>query len=75
MKLHGNNFMFHTSTAYRGSELFAALESADDAEARARKSGITILAGCSNKPHVLRACMILAMMVLFGFHRALLDLI
>ena len=75
LKLHGNDFMFHTSSTYRGNELFPTLqtESArgvgvelrcytvdpDGAEARARKHGFTVLAGSIDKPHGLRECMIL----------------
>ena len=75
MKLHGNDFMFHANSTYRGNELMATLESGaargvgvelrcyavdpDEAEARARNLGYTILAGSLDKPHGLRECMIL----------------
>ncbi len=75
MKLHGNDFMFHANSTYRGNELMATLESGvsrgvgvefrcytvdpDGAEARARKHGYTVLAGSIDKPHGLRECMIL----------------
>jgi len=67
--------MFHTKDTYRGNELRGSLESADPrgvgvelrcysvdpdmAEAHARAAGFTVLAGCLDKPHGLRECMIL----------------
>jgi uncharacterized glyoxalase superfamily protein PhnB len=75
LKLHGNDFMFHTNTTYKGNELMETLASdasrgvgvelrcysvdPDDAEARARSLGYTVLAGSIDKPHGLRECMIL----------------
>jgi uncharacterized glyoxalase superfamily protein PhnB len=75
MKLSSQDFMFHIPASYRGNELHATLASdaprgvgvelrcyhvdPDDAEARARKAGFTVLAGCIDKPHGLRECMIL----------------
>ena len=75
MKLHGNDFMFHLNSTYRGNELHATLASdaprgvgvelrcyavdPDAAEARARALDYTILAGSTDKPHGLRECMIL----------------
>jgi uncharacterized glyoxalase superfamily protein PhnB len=75
MKLSGQNFMFHIPSSYRGNELHTSLLSdaprglgielrcyhvdPDQAEARARTAGFTILAGSLDKPHGLRECMIL----------------
>jgi catechol 2,3-dioxygenase-like lactoylglutathione lyase family enzyme len=75
MKLHGADFMFHVPSSYRGNELHATLTSdaprgvgielrcyhvdPDGAEANARKLGYTVLAGCLDKPHGLRECMLL----------------
>jgi uncharacterized glyoxalase superfamily protein PhnB len=75
MKLGGQDFMFHIPSSYRGNELHATLISdaprgvgvelrcyhvdPDAAEARARDLGYTILAGCLDKPHGLRECMIM----------------
>lgn len=75
MKLHGQDFMLHIPPSYRGNELHATLESdaprgigielrcyhvdPDAAEARARNLGYTVLAGCLDKPHGLRECMLL----------------
>ncbi len=75
MKLHGQDFMFHTPQSYRGNELHATLTSdtprgvgvelrcyhvdPDGAEANARKLGYTVLAGSLDKPHGLRECMLL----------------
>jgi uncharacterized glyoxalase superfamily protein PhnB len=75
MKLSGQHFMFHINDSYRGNELHATLISdaprgvgielrcyhvdPDEAEARARNLGYTILAGALDKPHGLRECMIL----------------
>jgi uncharacterized glyoxalase superfamily protein PhnB len=75
MKLSGQHFMFHINDSYRGNELHATLTSdaprgvgielrcyhtdPDEAEARARAAGYTILAGSLDKPHGLRECMIL----------------
>jgi uncharacterized glyoxalase superfamily protein PhnB len=75
MKLNDNDFMFHIPSSYRGNELHATLESdaprgvgielrcyhvdPDAAERRARALGYTVLAGCLDKPHGLRECMIL----------------
>jgi catechol 2,3-dioxygenase-like lactoylglutathione lyase family enzyme len=75
MKLSGQNFMFHIPESYRGNELYGTLVSdaprgvgielrcyhvdPDEAEAHARLVGYTVLAGCLDKPHGLRECMIL----------------
>ncbi|MCA0432140.1 MAG: hypothetical protein LCH46_02655 [Proteobacteria bacterium] len=75
MRLHGAEFMYHMPQSYRGNELYGTLTSdaprgvgielrcyqldPDAAEARARQHGYTILAGCIDKPHGLRECMIL----------------
>jgi uncharacterized glyoxalase superfamily protein PhnB len=75
MTLSGQHFMFHINDSYRGNELHATLMSdaprgvgvelrcyhtdPDEAEARARALGFTILAGALDKPHGLRECMIL----------------
>jgi uncharacterized glyoxalase superfamily protein PhnB len=75
MKLGGQDFMLHINDSYRGNELHATLVSEaprgvgielrcytvdpDAAEARARALGYTVLAGCLDKPHGLRECMIL----------------
>ncbi len=75
MKLSGQHFMFHINDSYRGNELHTTLVSdaprgigielrcyhtdPDEAEARARKVGYTVLAGALDKPHGLRECMIL----------------
>jgi catechol 2,3-dioxygenase-like lactoylglutathione lyase family enzyme len=75
MKLHGNDFMFHANTTYRGNELHATLLTdvargvgvelrcysvdPDAAEFRARTLQYTVLAGSLDKPHGLRECMIL----------------
>lgn len=75
MKLSGQDFMFHIPESYRGNELYGTLKSdaprgigielrcyhvdPDAAENRAREAGYTILAGCLDKPHGLRECMIL----------------
>ena len=75
MKLHGADFMFHIPGSYRGNELHDTLTSEaprgvgvelrcyhvdpDEAEARARKLGYTVLAGSLDKPHGLRESMIL----------------
>jgi uncharacterized glyoxalase superfamily protein PhnB len=75
MTLSGQHFMFHINDSYRGNELHATLTSdaprgigielrcyhtdPDEAEARAREAGYTILAGAIDKPHGLRECMIL----------------
>ncbi len=75
MKLHGNDFMLHANATYKDNELHSTIESdaprgvgvelrcyhvdPDEAEARARTHGYTVLAGASDKPHGLRECMIL----------------
>jgi len=75
MKLRGADFMFHIPASYRGNELHATLTSdaprgvgvelrcyhvdPDEAEARARAHGYTVLAGSIDKPHGLRECMLL----------------
>jgi catechol 2,3-dioxygenase-like lactoylglutathione lyase family enzyme len=75
MKLSSQNFMFHIPESYRGNELYGTLVSdaprgvgielrcyqvdPDEAEAHARVAGYTVLAGCLDKPHGLRECMIL----------------
>ena len=66
MKLSGQHFMFHINDSYRGNELHATLTSdaprgvgielrcyhtdPDEAEARAREAGYTVLAGASTNP-------------------------
>jgi uncharacterized glyoxalase superfamily protein PhnB len=75
MKLHGQDFMFHIPSSYRGNELHGTLISdaprgvgvelrcyhvdPDVAEANARQHGYTVLAGALDKPHGLRECMLL----------------
>jgi uncharacterized glyoxalase superfamily protein PhnB len=75
MTLSGQHFMFHINDSYRGNELHATLISdaprgvgielrcyhtdPDEAEARAREAGYTVLAGSLDKPHGLRECMIM----------------
>jgi uncharacterized glyoxalase superfamily protein PhnB len=75
MKLNGQDFMFHADETYRNTPLKGILEAAeargigielqvynldpDQAEARARQGGWTILAGSMDKPHGLREAMIL----------------
>ena len=75
MTLSNQHFMFHINDSYRGNELHATLTSdaprgvgielrcyhtdPDQAEARARAAGYTMLAGALDKPHGLRECMIL----------------
>ncbi len=75
MKLNGQDFMFHIPDSYRGNELHATLTGdaprgvgielrcyhvdPDLAEASARLHGYTVLAGCLDKPHGLRECMLL----------------
>ncbi len=75
LMLHGKDFMLHMKQTYRGNELYGTLLTdvprgvgvelrcydvdPDAAEARARQLGYTVLAGCIDKPHGLRECMIL----------------
>ena len=75
MKLSGNDFMYHTDETYRNNPLSGSLASQeargvgvelriygcdpDIAEAKARESGYTVLAGSLDKPHGLREAMIL----------------
>jgi uncharacterized glyoxalase superfamily protein PhnB len=75
MRLHGADFMFHVPQSYRGNELYGTLISdaprgvgvelrcyhtdPDTAEAAARANGYTVLAGCLDKPHGLRECMLI----------------
>jgi uncharacterized glyoxalase superfamily protein PhnB len=75
MRLSGQDFMLHIPDSYRGNELHATLTSdaprgvgielrcyhadPDEAEARARALGYTVLAGSLDKPHGLRECMLL----------------
>jgi hypothetical protein len=75
MKLLGSDFMFHQDDTYRHNPLFGFLAGGagrgvgvelrcygvdpDQAEARAREHGYTILAGSLDKPHGLRECIIL----------------
>ena len=75
MRLHGSDFMFHVPSSYRGNELHSTLVSdaprgvgielrcyhvdPDEAEAKARAHGYTVLAGALDKPHGLRECMLL----------------
>jgi uncharacterized glyoxalase superfamily protein PhnB len=75
MRLADQSFMFHINDSYRGNALHATLQSGaprgvgielrcyevdpDDAQARARTHGYTVLAGAMDKPHGLRECMIL----------------
>lgn len=75
MRLSGQDFLFHIPDSYRGNELFGTLKSdaprgvgielrcyhvdPDAAETRARENGYTVLAGCLDKPHGLRECMIM----------------
>jgi catechol 2,3-dioxygenase-like lactoylglutathione lyase family enzyme len=75
MKLCGQDFMFHADETYHANELRGSLAEdgargvgvelraycvdPDQAEARARRSGWTVLAGSLDKPHGLRECMIL----------------
>ncbi len=75
MKLNGADFMFHHDNTYRNNPLAGSVKEAeargigvelrvygcdpDAAEARARASGWTVLAGSLDKPHGLRECMII----------------
>lgn len=75
MKLGGQDFMFHADETYRNNELKGILAGneargigvelrvygcdPDLAEARARETGFTVLAGSLDKPHGLREAMIL----------------
>lgn len=75
LKLNGGNFMFHADHTYRDhplSGVVAGVEARgagvelriydcdpDQAEARARAGGWTVLAGSMDKPHGLRECMII----------------
>jgi hypothetical protein len=75
MKLNGGDFMFHRDDTYRDNPLSGIVKAADArgigvelriygcdpdmAETRARTGGWTVLAGCIDKPHGLRECIIL----------------
>ena len=75
MKLAGCDFMFHTDETYHENPLKGSLVSQeargvgielrvygcdpDKAEATARESGYTVLAGSMDKPHGLREAMLL----------------
>lgn len=75
MKFLGSEFMFHHDDTYRHNPLSGFLAEGaargigvelrcygvdpDLAEARARQHGYTVLAGCLDKPHGLRECIIL----------------
>jgi uncharacterized glyoxalase superfamily protein PhnB len=75
MKLNGGDFMFHADHTYGGNPLSGVVAGAeargagvelriygcdpDQAEARARAGGWTVLAGAMDKPHGLRECMII----------------
>ena len=75
MRLNGGEFMFHADHTYRNNPLsgvVAGLEARgagvelriygcdpDQAEARARDGGWTVLASSMDKPHGLRECIIL----------------
>jgi catechol 2,3-dioxygenase-like lactoylglutathione lyase family enzyme len=75
MKLAGCDFMFHSDRTYRNNALIGLVKGLegrgagvelrvygvdpDQAEARARAGGWTILAGSIDKPHGLRECIIL----------------
>jgi uncharacterized glyoxalase superfamily protein PhnB len=75
MKLNGADFMFHHDSTYRNNPLSGIIAAADargvgielhvygcdpdTAESNARAGGWTVLAGCLDKPHGLRECMIL----------------
>jgi uncharacterized glyoxalase superfamily protein PhnB len=74
MKLHGADFMYHLKETYKHNELYGSLSpelprgigvelrlysvDPDEAEARARAHGFTVVAGSLDKPHGLRECMI-----------------
>ncbi len=75
MKLNGADFMFHHDSTYHDNPLSGIVRGVeargvgvelrvygcdpDVAEAHARRGGWTVLAGCIDKPHGLRECMIL----------------
>lgn len=75
MRLYGGDFMFHADHTYADhplSGVVAGVEARgtgvelrlygcdpDDAEARARAGGWTVLAGSADKPHGLRECAII----------------
>lgn len=75
MKLNGGDFMFHADHTYSDNPLsgvVAGVEARgagvelriygldpDQAEAKARTAGYTVLAGAMDKPHGLRECMII----------------
>ena len=75
MKLNGADFMFHADHTYKDNALSGVVAGAaargagvelriygcdpDAAEAKARASGHTVLAGAMDKPHGLRECMII----------------
>ena len=75
MKLNGNDFMFHADETYHANPLNGSLASQeargigvelriyecdpDKAEAKARESGYTVLAGSLDKPHGLREAMLI----------------
>jgi catechol 2,3-dioxygenase-like lactoylglutathione lyase family enzyme len=75
MTFEGSDFMFHVDETYKTNPLFGSLQGGeargigvelrcfgcnpDLAEAKARESGYTVLAGALDKPHGLREAMIL----------------
>jgi catechol 2,3-dioxygenase-like lactoylglutathione lyase family enzyme len=75
LKLCGRDFMLHQDKTYRNNALYGSLQSAeargvgvelraygvdpDQAEARARLHGFTVLAASLDKPHGLREAMLL----------------
>lgn len=75
MKLNGSDFMFHADETYHANPLRGSLASQeargigvelriygcdpDIAEAKARESGYTVLAGSLDKPHGLREAMLI----------------
>jgi hypothetical protein len=75
LRWNGADFMFHADHAYRGNPLLGVVGGVegrgagvelrlygcdpDEAEARARQLGFTVLAGAMDKPHGLRECVIL----------------
>jgi uncharacterized glyoxalase superfamily protein PhnB len=75
MKLVGGDFMFHADHTYSDNPLSGVVKDVeargagvelrlygvdpDDAEARARAKGFTVLAGAIDKPHGLRECLII----------------
>ena len=75
LRWNGADFMFHADHTYRGNPLLGVVGGVegrgagvelrlygcdpDEAEARARQLGFTVLAGAMDKPHGLRECVIL----------------